>query len=216
MYISQDRAVMALQLLLEGNSIRSTERITNLDRNTIMRLLLLAGKKCEHLMHVKIEYLTVRDVEIDEIWGYVGKKEAHKRLGEESDSTIGDAWCYVALERNTKLILAWHLSNKRSTHATEQFIGKLRYATSDQRFQLTSDGFSQYVPAIGIALADRVNYAQLIKIYGAPRDGEQRYSPAEVISTEVVPVMGKNLILAVFALHMLNARISAFAWECGG
>src|SRR5271170_4148163 len=66
MYVPQDRAVLALQLLLEGNSIRSTERITQLDRNTIMSLLVKAGEKCGRMMHRKIEYLDVKDVEADE------------------------------------------------------------------------------------------------------------------------------------------------------
>jgi transposase-like protein len=65
MYISQDRAVLALQLLLEGNSIRSTERITKMDRNTIMRLLILAGERCEKLMEEKLQGIRVHDVEVD-------------------------------------------------------------------------------------------------------------------------------------------------------
>src|SRR5271155_2231612 len=137
MYVSQDRAVLALQLLLEGNSIRSTERITGMDRNTIMRLLVLAGEKCQRLMQRRIEYLTVRDVEVDEIWGYVGKKEHHKRSGEESGPQIGDAYCFVAMERNSKLVLAFHLGKRNRVH-TEVFLSKLRYATSDARFQLSS------------------------------------------------------------------------------
>jgi transposase-like protein len=91
MYISQDRAVMALQLLLEGNSIRSTERITGMDRNTIMRALVLAGDRCEHLMRTRIVGLQVSDVEADEIWGYVFKKDGHIRAG-ESDFAMGDAF----------------------------------------------------------------------------------------------------------------------------
>src|SRR5205823_1998161 len=78
MYISQEQAVMAIQLLVEGNSIRSTERITNLDRNTIMKLLVLVGEKCERLLESKIVSVQVKDVQCDEIWGFVQKKEAHK------------------------------------------------------------------------------------------------------------------------------------------
>ena len=206
MYIPQDRAVMALQLLLEGNSIRSTERITGMDRNTIMRLLVLAGKKCEHLMRVKIEHLRVKDVEADEIWGFVGKKEGHKQPGDEAYQT-GDAWCFVAMERTTKLVLAFHLG-KRNRIGTEAFIAKLRYATSNERFQLTTDGFPGYTPAIAIALADRVDYAQLIKVYGTPRDGEQRYSPAEIIGTEVVPVMGKPNPRRICTSHVERQNLS--------
>lgn len=39
-------------------------------------------------------------------------------------------------------------------------------------------------------LSDRADFAQLIKVYRATPEGERRYSPAEVVSTEVVPVMG--------------------------
>ena len=76
MYIPQAKAVLALQLLLEGNSIRSTERITQLDRNTIMRMLLLAGERCEKLMDERMRNLNCKYLEVDEIWTYVGKKTA--------------------------------------------------------------------------------------------------------------------------------------------
>src|SRR4051812_48035893 len=86
MYISEEKALLAIQLLLEGNSIRSTERITNLDRNTIMKLLVLAGEKCEKLMGRLIVNVPVKDVQCDEIWAFIQKKEAHKQPWEENDS----------------------------------------------------------------------------------------------------------------------------------
>jgi IS1 family transposase len=142
MYISQEKAVLALQLLLEGNSIRSTERITNLDRNTIMSLLVRAGERCQTMMVRTIVGLNVRDVEADEIWGFVGKKEGHKTL--EDGAQVGDAYCFIAIERNTKLVLAHHVG-KRSKRSTETFIEKLRYATAeDSKFQFTTDGFRFY------------------------------------------------------------------------
>jgi IS1 family transposase len=93
------------------------------------------------------------------------------------------------MERNTKMVLAWQVS-KRGRVDVEKFLGRLRYATSAQPFQLTTDGYHRYAHVVPAGLRDRASYAQLIKVYGRPRDGEQRYSPAEVISTEVVPVMG--------------------------
>jgi IS1 family transposase len=188
MYIPQEKAVLALQLLLEGNSIRSTERITGLDRNTIMSLLVKAGGRCQTLMVEKIVNLKVEDVEADEIWGFVGKKEGHK--SEDDGAELGDAYCFVGMERTTKLVLAWHLG-KRTAKATDAFIGKLAYATSKDRFQLTTDGFSPYVSAVKLVLRDRVDFAQLIKAYGTPRDGEQRYSPAEVVDSIPVEIMGR-------------------------
>lgn len=89
MYISQDRAVLALQLLLEGNSIRSTERICQMDRNTIMSLLLKAGERCQRLMNEKLFNLDVRDVEADEIWGIVAKKEGHRTA---ADQNVAENW----------------------------------------------------------------------------------------------------------------------------
>jgi IS1 family transposase len=183
MYIPQDKAVLALQLLLEGNSIRSTERITNLDRNTIMSLLVRAGERCQTITVSKIVNLTVKDVEADEIWGFVQKKEGHKSL--EDGPEVGDAYCFVGMERRTKLVLAYHLG-KRNKIATEAFMEKLRYATADSRFQFTTDGFRPYVDATHMILGNRVDFAQLIKVYGTPREGEQRYSPGEVV--EAVPV----------------------------
>jgi transposase-like protein/IS1 family transposase len=188
MYISQDKAVLALQLLLEGNSIRSTERITGTDRNTLMRLLVLAGERCETLMVSKIQNLTVHDVEVDEIWGFVQKKEGHKSAADGEE--VGDAYCFVGIERSTKLVLAYHLG-KRTAKATDDFIGKLAYATAWSRYQLTSDGFKPYIGAVKMILRDRVDFAQLIKVYGTPRDGEQRYSPAEVVDSVPVEIMGR-------------------------
>jgi transposase-like protein/IS1 family transposase len=207
MYISQDRAVAALQLLLEGNSIRSTERITGMDRNTIMRLLVLAGDRCNTLMISKIQNLSVTDVQVDEVWGFVQKKEGHKLPEEQAAAQIGDAYCFVGIERHTKLVLAWHLG-KRDTPSTDSFIGKLRYATSDDRFQLTSDGFKPYVKAVKMLLRDRVDFAQLIKVYGAPRDGEQRYSPAEVVDSVPVEIMGRPVRNRICTSHVERQNLS--------
>ena len=180
--------VMALQLLLEGNSIMSTMRITGLDQNTISKALVLAGEKCEKVMGLLLVNIPVKDVECDEIWGFVGKKE--KNCKPEDDVNFGDAYCFVAIERNTKLVLNFSLG-KRNQHTTDAFIDGLRHATARSHFQITADGFQPYKFAIPRMLGDRCDFAQLIKVYRAASEGEGRYSPAEVKSTEVVPVMGQ-------------------------
>ena len=189
MYISQDRAVLALQLLLEGNSIRSTERICQMDRNTIMSLLLKAGERCQLLMDEKLVNLDVRDVEADEIWGIVGKKEGHRTAKDQNVAEIGDAYCFVAMERNTKLVIT-HYLGKRNTPSTDHFIAKLARATSNFPYQLTTDGFQPYIKAVKRNLAGRVHFGQLVKVYASPREGEQRYSPPEVVRAVPYPVMG--------------------------
>jgi IS1 family transposase len=188
MRLPVDRAVSILQLLLEGMSVRSVERVTGVHRDTILRLLVLAGERCEALMQSKLQGLSVKDVEVDEIWGYVGKKEGHK--SDDDGPELGDAYCFIGMERTSKLVLAYHLG-KRTAKSTDTFIGKLAYATSKERYQLTSDGFSPYVSAVKMLLRDRVDFAQLIKVYGSPRDGEQRYSPAEVVDSVPVEIMGR-------------------------
>src|SRR5579863_7942951 len=89
-----DKALLAVRLLVEGNSIRSVERITDLHRDTILRLLVLVGEKCEKIMGRLVVNVPCADVECDEIWGYVYKKEAHKLPMEAHDDSIGDAYCF--------------------------------------------------------------------------------------------------------------------------
>jgi IS1 family transposase len=206
MYISQEKAVLALRLLLEGNSIRSTERITELNVNTLMTLLDKAGDRCQTLMVSKIQSLPVQDVEADEIWGYVGKKEGHK--SDDDGAEVGDAYCFIGMERNTKLVLAYHLG-KRTAKSTDAFIGKLAYATAPfNRFQLTTDGFGPYVSAVKMLLRDRVDFAQLIKVYGTPQDGEGRYSPAEVVDSVPVEIMGRPVADRICTSHIERQNLS--------
>src|SRR5258708_23021434 len=137
MFIPMEKAILATGLLLEGNSLSSTERITDLDRNTITKLLILAGEKCEKIMGRLVVNVPVKDVECDEIWGFIQKKEGHKRPEEQHDETIGDAYCFVAIERHTKLVLNFALG-RRNKGTTDIFIEGLRQATSSQNFQITT------------------------------------------------------------------------------
>ena len=190
MTIPMDKALLALQLLIEGNSIRSTQRITNLDQNTIIKLLVIAGEKCERIMAKHVRNIAVQDVECDEIWAYVGKKEGHKTEAEANDGSLGDAYCFVAIERNTKLVLNFALG-RRNQQTTDAFIEGLRDTVKPgHRFQITTDGFVPYISAITTTLGHTVDFARLIKVYAAGTEGEGRYSPAQVQSTEVVPVIG--------------------------
>jgi IS1 family transposase len=188
MRLSLDKAANILNLLVEGMSVRSVERVTGVHRDTILSLLILAGERCEKLLADTISRLEVRDVECDEMWGFVGMKERTKSRAQRETYQIGDAYTYVAIERNTKLILAWHLG-KRSRKDTLAFIVKLRFATMG-KFQLSTDGWAAYPDAIERVFGTDINYAQLIKVYKNARDGEQRYSAPEIADVEVVPRAG--------------------------
>ena len=191
MYLPLDKAVLCLQLLVEGNSLRSVERITGVSLHTLLDLLLLAGKKCERILNEKIKGLHVRDVQADEMWGYVGMKERTKKKKTEADPTFGDAYTFVAIERHTKLVLAWHLG-RRNVRDTVEFTEKIHEATSG-RFQLTTDGFVAYPDAVAYSLGTRVDFAQLVKVYAQQPQagGEHRYSPAEVIKAIPTPRWGR-------------------------
>ncbi|HVG28591.1 MAG TPA: IS1 family transposase [Pyrinomonadaceae bacterium] len=155
----------------------------------------MAGEKCERLLDEKLRDVPVRDVQADEMWGFVGMKQKTMRRKKAADALntdprMGDAYTFVAMERDTKLVLAWHLG-KRQVRDTVEFTEKIYKATSG-RFQLTTDGFAAYPDAVTYSLGTRVDFAQLVKVYKQPEGGggERRYSPAEVIKAIPTPIFG--------------------------
>jgi transposase-like protein/IS1 family transposase len=184
MYTDLADAAKAIELLCEGCSVSTVERVTGIHHTTILSLLVLVGHKCERLLERRINGLPVTDVQAEEIWGFVGCKEKHNVKG---NPEFGDAYCFVGIERNSKLVLTWHLG-RRSAADTFAFTEKLNAATAG-RFQITTDGFSPYVDAILTSLGTRVSFAQLIKVYAANPD-EHRYSPPRVIEAVAKPVWG--------------------------
>ena len=189
MYLSIEKAESILRLLLEGNSVASTSRLLDVHPGTILRLLVKAGEKAEKIMGERIRNVEARDIECDELWSFIKKKQ--KRLRPEDDQNLGDCYVFVAIERHTKLVLNIAMG-KRDQATTNAFIEGVRHATARTEYQVTTDGFAPYRTAIPDTLDDRLSgFAQLIKVYRAPSDGEARYSPAEVASVEVVPVSGR-------------------------
>lgn len=207
MRIPEAKAVLALQLLVEGSSVRTTERITGLHRDTILRLLVHAGEKCAALMGRLIVNVPVKQVQCDEIWGYVGKKEKNKTIEEANNDGLGDAYCFVAIERHTKLILNFALG-RRTQETTNVFIEGLRYATAKQPFQLTTDGFLPYVGAIDATLSDRVDYAQIVKQYAESGDPEKRYSPAVCIGCKKRAIIGDPDPAMISTSHIERSNLT--------
>ncbi len=203
MYLSPEKAERIIALLVEGMSVRSVERVTSVHRDTILRLLVIAGNRCERLLEDKIQSLPVKDVQCDEIWGWVGCKE---KRNTDNDPARGDAYCFVAIERNTKTVIAWHLG-KRTARDTVAFTEKVNEATQG-RFQITTDGFRPYVDAVQYSLGTRVDFAQLIKTYAASRDGEQRYSPAEVVDITPLPVWGQPKLHRICTSHVERQNLT--------
>ncbi len=210
MYLPIEKAELVLKLLLEGNSVSTVERVTDVHHTTILKLLVLAGEKCERIMAEKIRNVEVRDVECDELWAFIGKKQ--KRVRPEDDQNFGDNYTFVAIERHTKLVLNIAVG-KRDQRTTNAFVEGLRQATSRSAFQVTTDGFAPYRSAITTTLHDRLTgFAQLIKVYRAASEGEGRYSPAEVASVETVPVFGnpdpERICTSIVERSNLSTRMS--------
>ncbi len=193
-----------MRMLLEGNSIRSVERLTGVHRDTVISAMVDAGEKCKAFMESVIQSIPVADVQVDEIWGFVGCKEKTKRrhgYGEE----VGDAYCFTAVERHSKMLIAWHLG-KRSTPDTFTFADKLSRATSG-RFQLTTDGFGPYQAAIPATFVSRVDYATLVKVYSKVDDGK-KYSPPEVVEVIRKPRIGNPDMDLACTSHVERANLS--------
>ncbi len=189
--IDNEKALLALRLIVEGNSLRAAARISGLDRGTVLNLLVRAGERCEALLATKIRSVPVDDVQTDELWGFVAKKRTNRHGGEKNFAEIGDAWIFVGMERGTKLVLAYELG-KRTISSATRFMHKLADATDpSKRFQLTTDGLNAYNYAVGTVLGDRVDYSQLVKVYTQETpENQRRYSPAKFAEAHKTPVYG--------------------------
>jgi len=205
------KAMLCLNLLVEGNSIRGIERVTGLEKRTILSLLKLAGAKAERISRKYICKVRVHEVQADEIWGFVFCKQKTKNLLRPTDTEAGDVYCFVAIERNTKLVLAWHLG-KRTQEDTQVFIEKLERSAAGC-FQLSTDGFEMYPEAVRFNFGLGVDYAQVIKTYHAAHpqqspEGERRYSPSRVLEIRKVRQIGVPDMERVCTSHVERQNLT--------
>jgi transposase-like protein/IS1 family transposase len=184
MRIETKEAVFALKLLLEGMSIRAVERLTGLHRDRVCDLVVLIGQRCKRFLASRIQNVPVQEVECDETWGFIGMKEKTRQRLHESNA-FGDCYTYIAMERNTKLVLTWSVG-KRGSEECWSFIDDLKFATSG-RFQISTDGYTPYQSAVPLIFNFDVDFSQVIKRFGGSSDTEagRRYSPANIVSVEI-------------------------------
>ncbi len=178
-----------IRCLVEGNSIRSTERITGVTKKAITRLLVEIGEVCREHQDQAFRNLTCQRLQLDEIWSFCSAKQ--KNASEEKKAHgWGDVWTWTAIDADTKLIPSWLIGKRDAVCATE-FVQDLA-ARLKNRVQITSDGHRAYLVAIEAAFGSDVDYAQLIKIYGKPlgKDAETRYSQPECIGIETKIIAG--------------------------
>jgi IS1 family transposase len=187
-HLTREKQVAVINALVEGCSIRSTERMTGVNRQTIGVLLERVGGGCADLLDARMVNLPCKRLEIDELWAFVGKKQRHVRKTDDA-SRVGDTWTYLAIDADTKLIPAF-MVGKRTGATTHAFIADLATRLTN-RVQISTDGLRAYVDAIGDSFGrENVDYATLHKVYEAEASGPGRYSPPKVTSTEKTPIFG--------------------------
>lgn len=174
-------------MMVEGMSIRAICRLMGVSKNTVAKLLVDAGEACRAYQYETLRNLPCRRIQCDEIWSFVGAKDkavpADKRGG-----AIGSVWTWTALDADTKLICSW-LVGSRDAGAAWEFMTdlaeRLRY-----RVQLTTDGHGAYLSAVEDAVGGQIDYAMLVKQYGAGPVEPGCYSPPECTGIVVKPISG--------------------------
>src|SRR6266404_6049233 len=162
--LSKDKRITITAALAEGSSIRSIERITGVHRDTIMRLGVRIGQGCAKVLDAKMCGLDCKRLELDEIWGYIGKKMRHVK--EDDDPQLGDVWTYCAIDAETKLVPSYHVSSRRDLVNTTAFLTDLA-SRLNNRVQISTDAMNSYEDAIEIVYGSEVDYGQIVKTYQA-------------------------------------------------
>lgn len=210
MYLPLDKAVMVLNMLLEGMSLRSVSRLTGVEMHTILKLLVLAGEKSQRLLFDKVKALEVQHVQADELWGFCKMKARTKDAKQLEDDHAGTFYCFVGMDESSKLVLA-HQLGQRDMQATITFIHRLSEATTG-RFQLSTDAFPTYREALSrMELGERVDYGQIVKIYANPLEkdkGAKRYSPTRFMKAIRKPISGRPEMARTCTSHIERLNLS--------
>lgn len=215
MRIGLDKATQIIELLCEGMSVRATMRVTGTDKNTILDLLTVVGERCEKFMQESISGVFVGDVQVDEIWQFILCKNATAKR-EKMVGGCGDSYCFTAIDRQSKLLLTWHMGRRTELHC-DQFIRKLDAATHGH-FHISSDGFKSYPSTIRRHLAHRVDHGVMQKIYGRNvYEDQRRYSPAKIIGAARTPMLGTPYQNQICTSHVerMNGSIRNFVKRMG-
>jgi IS1 family transposase len=188
--LPKDKQIAIISGLAEGMSMRALSRVTGVHQDTICRLGVRVGQACARMMDQRLRNLTCHYLEFDEIWGFIGKKEKHRR--ETDDPTLGDVWTFCAIDAETKLVPSFKVG-KRDHFTANTFVSDVAERLLN-RPQVSTDGLRAYVEAMENAFGMNVDFGMVIKNYGADKGEhhqERRYSAPEVSSMQKIEVMGR-------------------------
>jgi IS1 family transposase len=173
--VEPEKAYQVVQLLVEGVGIRAIERLTCLNRRTVLNILRVAGQKSARLLNTRIRNLQTEEIQADELVSFVYCKQQNAKKGDEDR---GEFFTYLAVARGSKLIITWR-TGKRTADNTEAFLDDLKSRLAVQP-QLTTDGFQQYTTfggGVNRAFNGQVHYATETKHFARPAE----FLPREVI-----------------------------------
>jgi IS1 family transposase len=189
--LTTEKRVSVIAPLVEGNSIRSTVRMTGVAKNTVIKLLVEVGRASERYHDKVMVNLDCKRLQLDETWSFCRAKQKNVPEEHRGEFGRGDVWTWTAIDADTKLIPQW-LVGLRDAEWANAFVGDLAYRLKN-RVQLTTDGHKAYLSAVEDAFGGEVDYAMLIKLYGAAPEevNEHRYSPSDVTGCKVEIIEGK-------------------------
>jgi IS1 family transposase len=184
-----ERQTAVISALVEGNSIRATVRMTGVAKDTVIKLLAKIGQACAEFQEKTLRNLSCKRIQCDEIWSFCYAKEKNVPTDLRGKFGYGDVWTWTALCADTKLIPCWRVGGRGAWDA-QNFMHDLA-ARLKNRVQLTTDGHRVYLTAVDLAFGIDIDYAMLVKLYGAdPRDKEGRYSPPQCIGAIPTTITG--------------------------
>jgi IS1 family transposase len=186
--LSIERQAQVIKVLCEGNSIRSTARITNTAINTVVKLLKDVGDACAKYQDIHLRNLPCKTIQCDEIWSFCYAKQKNVPEKKQGRFGYGDVWTWTAIDADTKLIPGW-MVGLRDAGFAYRFMKDLQSRLAS-RVQLTTDGHKVYLNAVEDTFGADIDYAMLVKLYGAEPASEGRYSPAKCTGTNSRVVTG--------------------------
>ena len=182
-----EKRITCISALCEGNAIRAIERMTGIHRDTVMRLGVKVGENCAKIMDRKMRNLNCRVIQMDEIWGFIAKK-AKNTTAEDRSAGEGDAWTWVAIDAESRMVTNFFVSGARDKYSATCFVEDLASRITN-RAQLSTDALASYADAIESGFGADADYGQVVKVYGQA-DLARRYSPAKLVEVKKIVVAG--------------------------
>jgi IS1 family transposase len=199
-----DKQSAALRLLVEGNSIRSTERITGIHRDTVMRLAVRFGNACRQFLDEEMRGLMLRHIQCDEIHTFVGKRQKHLTVDEkQTRHDVGEIYLWTALDTDSKLMPTFVLGKRSGDTARRlmmDLVSRLNMprpqdwhsTTFDKVVQISTDAFVAYPEAVDMAFGPYVKYGTIDKDFRNANMKPGTYSPAELVRAKRKPRFGMS------------------------